>query len=465
MTSSEKKTAAEPGSPASAGAGPAEYLARLVGIERQARQAESVQELQFTITNWSHRLIPYHQAVLCEPAWNGTMRVTAVSGTAAVEPNTPFVIWLSSFGRTIQDRFSGEKISCVSRDALQKTEETCIKEWQKWLPGHLLFCPLLNRSGQPFAFLLLFREQPFHPREASLLEVLADTYAHAWLALGGPQKGRKPITRLRTLVMMGLAGLAAAAFLVRVPETVLAPAEIVPKEPLFIVSPASGQIKDIGVQPYAMVTEGQLLFQLDDTETVNQLALARESLKIVKADYLRTRQQAFYDTAAKGTLDMLRLQVQEKELQVQFYSEELDRQRVYAPGKGMVIFRDTNDWIGRPVAVGERVMVLADPARPEIDIAMPVDDAINLDQGARVKLFLRTDPLHPLKGAVTRTSYKAEVHENGGMFFTLKARLDDTAEQPRIGLQGTAKVYGGSVSLFYYLFRRPLAVIRRNLGI
>ena len=35
---------------------------------------------------------------------------------------------------------------------------------------------------------------------------------------------------------------------------------------------------------------------------------------------------------------------------------------------------------------------------------------------------------------------------------------------PRIGLRGTAKVYGEKVSLFYYLFRRPITYLRQHLG-
>ncbi len=465
MTTKTEKGPASDSGGATAPGSPAEYLARLVAIERQARKAESASELKFTVVNWTHRLVPYFQAILCEPSWNGKSQVTTVSGTAVLEANTPFAIWVASLAAIMEEKFPEPEIVSFSEQQLRAFDAECAREWQKWLPGHLLFCPLTSRSGERSGVLLLFREQPFHPREASLLEVLADTYAHAWDALSGPKKKGFLTSKFRKIVLISLLVLGICSFLLRVPETVLAPAEIVPQEPLVIVSPVSGQIKDITVQPYAMVSQNALLFQLDDTEIVNQLALAREGLEIVKADYLRTRQQAFHDAEAKGTLDMLRLQVQEKELQVNYYSEELLRQRVYAPRDGMVIFRDTNDWIGRPVAVGERVMVLADPAKPEVEIAMPVDDAINLEKGAKIKLFLRTDPLHPLSGVVTRTSYKAEARPEGGMFFTLKAQLEETEEQPRIGLQGTAKVYGGSVSLFYYLFRKPLAVVRRHLGI
>ena len=35
----------------------------------------------------------------------------------------------------------------------------------------------------------------------------------------------------------------------------------------------------------------------------------------------------------------------------------------------------------------------------------------------------------------------------------------------RIGLRGTAKVYGPKVALGYYVLRKPIAFLRRSLGI
>ena len=145
--------------------------------------------------------------------------------------------------------------------------------------------------------------------------------------------------------------------------------------------------------------------------------------------------------------------------------EELERQKITASQDGMVLFSDRNDWIGRPVAIGEKVMTLADPSKAEIQIMMPVDDAIALGEGAEVKLFLRTDPLNPISATISRTSFKAEERPGGGMYFPLKAQFNESAQEQRIGLQGTAKVYGGTVSLFYYVFRKPLAVIRREAGL
>ena len=43
-------------------------------------------------------------------------------------------------------------------------------------------------------------------------------------------------------------------------------------------------------------------------------------------------------------------------------------------------------------------------------------------------------------------------------------QADSTANKVRLGLHGTAKVYGEEVSLGYYLLRRPLSALRAWTG-
>ena len=65
---------------------------------------------------------------------------------------------------------------------------------------------------------------------------------------------------------------------------------------------------------------------------------------------------------------------------------------------------------------------------------------------------------------VTETSYQAVLSPDGVASYRLRATFDDVASQARIGLRGTAKVYGGWVCLGYYLLRRPLATVREWSG-
>ena len=112
----------------------------------------------------------------------------------------------------------------------------------------------------------------------------------------------------------------------------------------------------------------------------------------------------------------------------------------------------------------EKIITLADPGEKEVDVFMPIADALYLQPGAEVRLFLNTDPTRPLKGRLIQTSYEPS-ENNGSLSYSLKAEIEDDGDFSRLGWQGTAKVYSNQeVTLFYYLFRKPISSTRQLFG-
>lgn len=440
-----------------------DHLLKLIALEQQVRRCGTVDELLFAMVNQTHGLIPYYRAAAFRLNSQGRPSTAAVSGVSTLDRNTPFAQGLNELAQLLIGLHSGPELNTITPG---NVDPTAAERWRQWMPDQALLCPLTGRDGKPNGLLLFCREQPFDNRELALFDILRETYSHAWSAfLPKRRVSVLPTGRRRRIVIGTIAAVALLLAFKPVTESVLAPAEIVPMDPVVVTSPVKGMIRDIDVQPYQTVTKGQLLFHLDDTELVSQLALAEKGLQVALADCLRAEQKAFNDPVSKADLELYRVKAEEKELVVRYTREELERQKVMALDGGMVLFSDRNNWIGRPVAAGEKVMTLADPARAEIEIRMAVDDAIALEPGARVRFFLRTDPLNPIVAELSRTSFKAEVQADRSMAFALRARFTEPGQQPRIGLQGTAKVFGGSVPLAYYVFRKPLAVVRRTLGL
>ena len=63
-------------------------------------------------------------------------------------------------------------------------------------------------------------------------------------------------------------------------------------------------------------------------------------------------------------------------------------------------------------------------------------------------------------------AYRAEADAAGVSSYPVLARVNDpTAPPERLGLRGTARVYGEPVSLFYYLLRRPITALRQWTGV
>ena len=109
-------------------------------------------------------------------------------------------------------------------------------------------------------------------------------------------------------------------------------------------------------------------------------------------------------------------------------------------------------------------MEVANPQEYELKIDLPVEDAIVLREGAEIEVFLNADPLHAIPARLTHASYHAEVLSTNELVYRVRAEVTVRPESMRIGWQGTAKIYGDEVALFFYMFRRPLSVFRQTIG-
>jgi hypothetical protein len=258
--------------------------------------------------------------------------------------------------------------------------------------------------------------------------------------------------------------LAIAVMFLPVRQSVLAPAEISPRNPLVVTAPIDGVIEAMHVAPNAKVVEGARLFSLDRTGLRNRATLAEKSVAVAQADFQRARQKAFSDPRSKGDVGVLGAEVAQKQAELSYTRELLARAEIVAGRSGIAIYADPSDWIGKPVRLGEKVLAIADPAALELTIWVPVGDAIGMMPGAEILFFLDTDPLNPIRARLVRAAYEAEVTPNDVLAYRAKAELAEGEPLPRIGLKGTAKVYGEEVSLFFYLMRRPIAALRRTIG-
>ncbi len=314
--------------------------------------------------------------------------------------------------------------------------------------------------------LILFADRPWNPGEVALAERLGETFAHAWLALGVGHKKKSVVASgwRRRLFKGGVLLLLPLLSMLPIEQSVLAPATVVPREPSVVTAPMDGVMAAIDVTANGRVEKGQQLFHLQETAIRNRWRIAEKSLKVAEADLLRARQLSFSDREIKAGLPLLEAQVEQRAAETDFARALLERTVVRSQRAGIAIFADAEEWRGKPVQVGERVMVIADPARVALDIRLPIADAIVLEPGARVLLFLNIDPLRPIAATLERAAYDAEVTAAGVLAYALRADFEPGTVPPRVGLRGTAKVIGERTTLFYHLLRRPLTTLRQSIG-
>jgi hypothetical protein len=439
-------------------------LGTLVQLLKRARRATTAEELGFVMVNETHALLPYRQAALWQRNAPGAGKVLAVSGAAVVERNAPFMLWLNPlFAKLDEDAGSGG-VRPVDAGSLGGVLG---EAWSEWLPAHGLLVPLRAEGQLALGTLLLAREHPWSDGDVHLIAELAEGYAYAWRRFRGGRR-RSMVTALfgRGLVVkLALAAALVAILCLPVTLSALAPAEVVALQPTIVRAPLEGVVDHFEVQPNEQVEAGQLLLTLDPRAIENKLEVASKALAVAEAEYRQAAQQAVFEDKSRALLAVLKGRAEQRRADVTYNQSLLGRVKVTATRSGLALFDDPNAWIGKPVAIGERLIEIADPAQAEIEIWLPVADAITLNPGADVDFFLNIAPESPLHATLRQASYEATQSPGGLLGYRLKAKLSDSAHPPRIGLKGTAKVFGERVSLFYYLLRRPLAAARQFVGL
>lgn len=443
-------------------------LAALVQLEQRARRAAPA-ELAFAIVNETHGLLPYRQAVL----FDATGHVEAVSGVAQPDADGPYLQWLAHVLRALPVEAAGSGPDAEPlpvRFGAAGLPAALATDWVQWLPEHGLCVPLHCAPAQPAeGTLLLFRAEPWSDAERQLLALLAGSYAQARrlarLAARRPWNTRLPHGR-RALAPAG--ALLALAVLAGWPirQSVLAPAELVPRAPALVRAPIEGVVESFQIEPNQRVTAGQPLLRLDATEVRSKLEVATRAREVAAAEYQTAAQQAFTDARAKATLATLAGRVEQQAAERDYYAALLDRLQLRAPQDGIAIFDDPNDWLGRPVAVGQKILVVARPDDLELEVHLPAADPLALEPGAELLFFPNVAPDRPLGARLRVVGYSAVPGADGVAAYRLKASLDAGAGTGlRPGLRGTARIYGADTALGAWLLRRPLAVLARWLNL
>ncbi|WP_028998773.1 efflux RND transporter periplasmic adaptor subunit [Azohydromonas australica] len=443
------------------------------GLTAKVHAAGTAAELGFLFCNETRALVSYRQAALVTlPAPPRRSALAAHSGLADVEADTPYGRWLGAVTEhlraQLQELPAGARVLALTPSLLPPA---LAEPWAEWMPEHVWVLGLAGPDGRVRAALFLAREEPW-PTELDaaapeyLLLRLADTYGHAWWAL---TQRRRTLSAFfarawsRRGVRWALA-LLPLLLLTPVREYALVPAEVVSNRSQVIAAPRDGVVKRMVVPPNTPVAAGQVLAELDDSTLYNRLAVAQAALASARVELLQAAQRAIDSQQAKAELHLAEGRLREREVDADALQRELEHLAIRAPGLGVFVYSDPNDWAGRPVQTGERLGLLADPGVLGVQAWAPVQEAVNLLPGASMTLFLSVAPLAPMAARLDMASYQAVEAPNGVASYLLRGTIEQPTAQARIGLRGTARVSGDWTVLGYLMLRRPLAAAREWCG-
>lgn len=456
-------------------ADPNASLLKLLQLQRRAREAGSPEALGFVMVNETLQLLPYRQAVLWTQA--GLGQVAAVSGLPQPDPSAPYVQWMARLCRHLIRQPAGPDEAGASSMPQAGPREVDVHglpqdlsaDWSQWLPASALWLSLGPAAqageGEAEAGLLLARDAPWQPHERALLQELGHAYAHALHAFGPRQAWRGRLGR----ALSGKARrrwLAAALLLSLCPVrlTALAQAEVVPQNPFMVRAPLDGVIERFDIHPNAAVQPGTPLFSLDTSALRTRMELARKALDAAQEEYRQSAQAAVTSDKNRAETALRRGKLQEKAVEVDYTTEQLARIQVKSDRSGVAVFADGNDWVGKAVSLGERVLLIADPAQVELLAWLPAADLLPLAVGDRLTLYPQGAPLQSFEARISSVAYRAEMTRDGFLAYRIKASFEAGQAAPRIGQLGSARLYGGWAPLIYVALRRPLAAARQWLG-
>ncbi len=438
-------------------------LAALNTLLTDATLCKNEDGLIFHLLNHSVSYIYYDRAILLNGSGN---KILGVSGTSSPGKHTLLGSLLKKLKHNLLDT---EQLQLISDDSFAEVLPFWTEYKEKSEGTSLLWLPLNlypeKKQQNPVLILERWNKRTWRPSDIKIVTPLQKSFSGIWRLLkrnsgdSFKKKGRRVLSLFLLVVVIIF------LYSYRVSERIVAPCEVVPENPASVTTAIDGVVEEILVKPGEVVAKDRLLVELDQEIFNEEYTAAAQQVKITRSELERTHAQAVNDLQARGRLSTLENQLKMDLTRLNIAKYRLDKSKIYAPRAGVIMMNDPYEWEGKPVMTGERIMLIITPSENKVKIYLPLDDKIDFPENAQVKIILNTDSATSRQAHLTYLSNHAITSPNNTPAFLAEAKFDTKIENIRMGVQGTAVIYGKKVSLGYWLIRRPLASLRNLIGI
>ena len=447
-------------------ASPASAWAVLNQLVAHARSAESEHALLFGIANDTVALLPYRTALVFtlhqqEP------HLACASGLTSVDRSSAFGSWAEQVVSALLPALAQDQRLFSAHDV----PESLRAAWHEYWPEAVHVHPMAGSGGELLGVVVYVTDQAWPEVTQPLLGALHQVHA---LCLQNLRAQKGPFDFFKQLVdgrnlktrkyMLRALGALLLVLCLPVRQFVIAPAEIISLDAIAVTTPVEGIVAEMVARPNQPVKKGDVLVKLDDTAIRNRLESARQALEVSRAEYLAGAHRAFVSTDKSAEAGVLKGRINEKLAEVAYLEDQMAMLEIRAVRDGIAVYGQENDWIGKPVSAGQRIMELADSTKVGVNAWVPVADAINMRSGESIGVLLYADPLSPMTATIEQASYQATKSPDGVAAYRVRATLPPQ-DKVRLGLRGSAKINGDWVVLGYFIFRRPLGTARQWLGL
>lgn len=442
------------------------YLYVLNRLLLKASAVKTTEELAFLIVNDTIHLLPYSRAFLFNYSENRP-KLIAASGQANLNDDSPLV-------KTAQHLISGlndpGEVRVLKDTDFSEQHREAWGVYQKENQSSILWLPIFAEHKQVLGLWLEQLESktfavPIPEMIVLLKDFLMHGYGIAWERVGRKYSARNWFGLTKNKLMYLLIPLLASLFLIRIPLRVAAPCEIVSSDLYLIRAPLAGVIKEVVVLPGAAVKKEDPLVVYDPSKLEHALKSSAEDVQEKKGAVDRAAILGQQDRQLLNELNLLNIKLQKEKLNLDFATYEASLLTIKSPQDGVVIIDSPEDWRGRPVVVGEKIMAIGNLDKTQVKIWIPEADNVPLDIEKTIKVYFYVSPAHSYDCKIRYIANEVTLSEREIPSFVAKADwVDHPPEDQKLGLRGTAILYGKPVSLFYYIIRKPWFTFRNFIG-
>jgi hypothetical protein len=436
-----------------------EVLALLHQLSLSACRSSSSQALIFQMLNDTVQLANYDLATLWTINDNDA-KLIGISGQAQHNKTTGIA---EKWHELVKDIRAADTPQTLTKDSFIKKEKVWLEMQAMPTSPNVQWFPIFAKKKLVMGLWLeRWGNKTWQEEEVNILNFLMQAYGVAWEKFMPKYSlksiGKRQVIFLAIIFMCGL-------FLIRVPLRIVAPCEIVPKDPIMITAPLEGIIAEMLVKPGQEVVKDDVLFSYDKRVPHQELKVTQKQVLIIQSELNRALTLAFKDNRPLAEVATLRIKLQKEQIRLDYAQYQMQKLEVVTPQNGIVMLDNPEDWRGKPVRIGERVLVVSDPDKTKVRIWIPEADNVLLDGSKSLKIFLNISPESSKKAELLYIANYTSINEQGIPSFVAEAEWVGIPHGIKMGLKGTAILYGNEVSLFYWIIRRPWTTFRNTLGI
>lgn len=445
------------------------YLTQLYLINRlliKAGDAATVDVLTFIILNDTLHLIPYNRALLF--SFEGaTPQAIGISGQDKVNPNSQL---LQKWCTLIKELQNPEKEQILKIDSF-KGHEQLFHELQDRVRSSVLWLPIFIKNKLAMGMWIekwdANAEDFTNPEKIALLKnFLMPGYGVAWSKFTSHYSVIKRTGVTKHLFLYGVLGLFLSTLVVRLPLRVVAPCEVVPKTPYLITAPVDGIVDVITVKPSQAVKKGDVLFVYNKKDPEQNLKLSESQVDVLQADVNRAMTQGLSDSDPLTQMPVLKIKMEKEKINRDYQRYINSMLDVKAPAAGIVIMDAPDDWRGRPVSTGDKVMMISNPSEIKVKMWVPESSKVIINPDKPIAIILTSYPVRTYHAKITSIANQSVLSPSNVPSVVVDADWNGPLPpEVKLGLKGTAILYGENVTLFYYIIYRPLEAVRKFLSV